>query len=522
MKLYSILNDSLLWGPVARWATTDAPWHQLWQTSMLGKASAVVSLASARLPLISLPGVSRLAQRLLMLGWAGLFALLTVCDTGIIGAVTLALFALSLLLALLGKHQSRDAENKAMGSWVFTLPDALILGFVGVAVLATVGSTVQPQSAHGLLKLLTLVAGYAGMRMALAGSSVSQRVFWITTIALLGLIQGGLGVLQSQQHVEALATWVDPDTLAEQSMTRVYGTLLPLNPNLYAGFLLPCLPAVALLAVWIASGVKGLGVMRQKPMLKILMLLLGGASFGLSLLGIVLSGSRGGYLGLLGAGLTAFVISGLWVFRAQAPGILRRLWLSALGLVLGGLVLALSLSAPLRVRVLSIGALWEDSSIAYRLQVYQSVWRMIQEHWLLGIGPGNETFRQLFGVYAPANLHALGAYSVPLEFWLELGVFGLLLMLALLSVLKCRTLCALEDPLSDLPDDTQTERLAADAGQALSRLILVAGWVAVVAMMAHGLFDTVFFRPSVQLMFWFWVALHVDASCRLNCVSKKF
>jgi putative inorganic carbon (HCO3(-)) transporter len=157
----------------------------------------------------------------------------------------------------------------------------------------------------------------------------------------------------------------------------------------------------------------------------------------------------------------------------------------------------------LRARVFSIGAFWEDSSIAYRLQVYQTTWRIIQDNWLVGIGPGNETFRQIFGAYAPAHLHALGAYSIPLEIVVELGFLGGGIALSFLILLVLRSLMTLE---RELKPSREVH---------LNRLLTLGGCVAVVAVLANGLFDTVWYRPAVQIPFWLWVAVLVDASIQM-------
>jgi putative inorganic carbon (HCO3(-)) transporter len=220
-----------------------------------------------------------------------------------------------------------------------------------------------------------------------------------------------------------------------------------------------------------------------------------------------MSGSRGAYLGLLGGGLTAFTLVGHWLWHTSAQkwiSAARKLWLGSCLLAITGVALGISLMPAVRTRVLSIGSLWEDSSIAYRLQVYQTATRMIQDNWLVGIGPGNETFRQIFGAYAPAHLHALGAYSIPLEILVELGALGGLVGVSFLILLSLRNLITLERTPEKNPENP-SEAL-------LNLLLLLGGSVAIVAVLANGLFDTVWYRPAVQIPFWLWVAVLVDTS----------
>jgi putative inorganic carbon (hco3(-)) transporter len=278
---------------------------------------------------------------------------------------------------------------------------------------------------------------------------------------------------------------------AELRLTRVFGTLKPYNPNLLAGFLVPCMASA-----W------GLSVLALAKRQWVPALVVFGAAL-LITLGLVMTGSRGGYLALVVVLLTLF--GGIGHLLWQAPSTttpqalmqrksLKRLWaVTLLGGVLVG-VLAIVGLPSLRHRVESIVAMREDSSTSFRLNVYHSAWRMFLDNWLVGIGPGNNTFKLVYGLYMIPGYTALSAYSVPLEIAVEQGIVGLLAFALLLVVLLFRGVAVL--------DNTQT----ASTSHKLMVLLLGAG---IAGLLVYGLFDTIWYRPAVNIPFWFMVAGYV-------------
>jgi putative inorganic carbon (HCO3(-)) transporter len=138
---------------------------------------------------------------------------------------------------------------------------------------------------------------------------------------------------------------------------------------------------------------------------------------------------------------------------------------------------------------MSLFAGWEHSSNAFRLNVWRSSWNMFLDNWWIGVGPGNQAFRLAYGLYMRSGFDALGTYCVPLEIAVECGVVGLAVFGMLVGSVLARaheTFWASDDP--------AVRWLA--SGMA----------AAILGMMAHGLVDTVFYRPQVQLLFWIMVA----------------
>jgi putative inorganic carbon (HCO3(-)) transporter len=91
-------------------------------------------------------------------------------------------------------------------------------------------------------------------------------------------------------------------------------------------------------------------------------------------------------------------------------------------------------------RILSIFILREDSSTSFRMNVYHSSFQMFCDNWILGIGTGNKTFREIYGLYMLSGYDALSCYSVFLEILVESGIFALIayLFFSVYFNFKCR------------------------------------------------------------------------------------
>jgi putative inorganic carbon (HCO3(-)) transporter len=142
---------------------------------------------------------------------------------------------------------------------------------------------------------------------------------------------------------------------------------------------------------------------------------------------------------------------------------------------------------PVRVRVMSLLAGREDSSNNFRLNVWQSALRMIEDRPWLGIGPGNNAFNLIYPLYQQPKFNALSAYSIPLELAVEAGIPGLLAGVGVF-VSAVRT------------------GLAQWAGSGPLVLPGLAAVAVFAGLGVQGLTDTIFFRPEVQLVALFCLA----------------
>jgi putative inorganic carbon (HCO3(-)) transporter len=373
--------------------------------------------------------------------------------------LTLMILACSLLWLLLVLRRPAGGVGEING-W--------ILAILAVALLATGFSPVPVAAAKGLLKLASYLGVYALMHELL---SRSPR-WWDRIVASLlagSLLTSVIGIRQLYGDTSALARWSDPNSVARGTV-RIYSTLE--NPNLLAGYLLPVLPlALVALLRW------------RRPAQRLFAL----SCLVIGSIALVLTFSRGAWMGMVTAWGVILLLVMLRLSRSWPP-----LWRRLVPLlVLGGgallLVLLVWLVEPLRVRVLSLVAGREDSSNNFRINVWMAVLDMIQARPWLGIGPGNDAFNTIYPLYQQPKFNALSAYSIPLELTVEAGIPGLVAGLGLVAVSLRRAL-----------------RLAAAGGGAAAPAIGIAG--AIAALAVQGLTDTIFFRPEVQLSFWFCLA----------------
>ncbi len=469
--LKATLESSILLRPWVRIAETTGKQLGDWLRSarIMAPFLAIAEKTGGMNPsYMRLGGVFRFT---LAIGLIGLFTLLTFASTGLIGATIWLLFAF------------------VLAAWAFfrpailhklTVVDVLVACFLSSAVLSTAFSSFFATSLIGLAKMLTFVAGYIVFRvLSESGHKTIGTLFGL--LALLGLGESLIGFYQHINHIQPLATWSDQSINPELQMDRIFGTLKPSNPNLLAGFLIPCL----------AAALGGAQIFFRK---KTLVMAMGSLIISaLILVAIIFTGSRGGFLAIGSMMVCIFAYLGHLIWRnkdLQQFKWMKPAWLIILVvtlLAIGGGVLS---SEKIRTRVASIFAMREDSSISYRFNVYNSAIRMAKDNPVVGIGPGNSTFKLVYGLYMVPGYNALGSYSVPLEITVEQGFIGLSIFLSLLLVLIIRTGLALEAPHLSLQ-----QKLLAGA--------LLTG---IIGSFMYGIFDTIWYRPSVNLPFWFMVA----------------
>ncbi|MDJ0618594.1 MAG: IctB family putative bicarbonate transporter [Calothrix sp. MO_192.B10] len=300
------------------------------------------------------------------------------------------------------------------------------------------------------------------------------RSWVITVFLLISLVVSVYGLRQWFFGAPALATWVDPESSLSKT-TRVYSYLG--NPNLLAGYLIA---AVVLSCVAIFAWQSWL----QKA-LAVTMLAVNGAC-------LILTFSRGGWIGLVAAILALVGLLYYW-WSIRMP-IFWQIWspLIILGTIVGIFALAVVFVEPFRERFFSIFADRKDSSNNFRRNVWTAVFKMIDARPLIGIGPGHNAFNKVYPLYQIPGYSALSAYSIFLEVIVETGFIGLASFLWLLIV-------------SFNTAALQLRRLR--SLQRVDAFWLMGAIAAMVGMLAHGLVDTVWYRPSVNTLWWLMVGL---------------
>lgn len=403
-------------------------------------AAALVSLVFAIAPFVS---DSKDVLGVLLIACAGFWLLLTVSDT------------------------PREGQSP------FATPmHALVLLYWGISAVATALSPVRRAALVGFSKLTLYLVLFALMARVLRSPKI--RAIVITVYLLAALATSVYGLQQWFSGVAALATWVDPESPLSRT-PRVYSYLG--NPNLLAGYLVPAVvfSAAALFAWrrWLHKGLAAVMVATNVTCL-------------------VLTFSRGGWIGgVVGGAVLVMLLMHWW---SVALPKFWRIW--GIPIVVGGLASVLvlaTLAVPvLRDRASSMVVGRDDSSNNFRINVWLAVLQMIKARPILGIGPGNVAFNQIYPLYQRPRFTALSAYSILLEVLVETGVIGLTCFVWLLVVtfhlgwIQFQTLRQVRDR---------------------QAFWLMAAIATLLGTLAHNLFDTVWYRPQINTLWWLMMAI---------------
>lgn len=394
---------------------------------------------------------------------------LTFADSSTIGAV--AGIAILSFLACLALQKGAKLDTNPL--------DVPILLYILLLFLSVAFSSLLFPAVKGFSKYVIYLSSYV-VFFNILKDKPKRAYYIIGIIAATVFIEALIAINQNFAGVEELAGWQDTSNVnPEQIMTRVFGTLQPLNPNLFGGYLVAGFPCVI--------GAFFLSVIRKMPRLCIISLFASGAT----LLAIIFTGSRGAYLGL-GAILAAVMaISGhiIW-HNFSDKSWLKRIWTYLIIIGVLGAVAIIITSPALQHRILSIFAFREDSSNSFRMNVYISSFNMFLDNWLIGIGPGNEVFRLIYGHYMVTAFDALSAYNIFLETAIECGIFGLFAFLWLIAAIFLKSAKV-------VMSDENLEK----------NILICCCVVGILGMVVHGMVDTVFFRPQLQIIFWMYVAI---------------
>ncbi len=363
----------------------------------------------------------------------------------------------------------------------FTPWDISIFVYFIICFISTINSTLLEQSIHGFLKTVVYILFYYSVANYFQTNQNKIKYIFLL-IAGLCTFEGIIALLQNFSGVEQIATWQDSNYInPEDAIARAYGTLKPYNPNLLGGYLLAGIPFV--------FGTSALFLMNKSKK----HFIAGMISFAICTLAVFVTGSRGAYLGL-GAILAGIVlIAGLIIkvdFSKQEK--LKQLYKKAITLMMSCIVLILIAVPKITKRLLSIFILRGDSSTSFRMNVYNSSWQMFCDNWILGIGAGNQTFREIYGLYMLTGFDALSTYSVPLEIAVESGILGLIAFASFIVLFLLHSLKLI---------------LTSNPKGLAEKVIVSSAILTIFGVMTHGLFDTIYFRPQVQFLFWLMIAV---------------
>lgn len=397
----------------------------------------------------------------------GVFVLSTFASSDLIGYIGLITLFLTVIKLFIKKGEELSPN-------IFEI--FLILYFL-IVIVSLAGSSLLYLSFKGFLKTFTYF-GFYFSAVQYFKNNLSKIPWAIFVIALCAGSQGIIGIFQNFSQVGEISTWQDVTNInPEDVMTRVYGTIQPFNPNLYGGYLvatLPCLFGSFLLKILdknykIAGGFLILSAITS--------------------IALILSGCRGAYVAFFAimACFFGFLAKFIW---NSGQKIFKKIYLSVLGTMIAFSASVILFVSSIRTRILSIFAMRNDSSTSFRLNVYQSAFDMAKDNWLLGIGIGNQNFREIYGLYMKTGFDALSAYNIFLEIAVESGVFALIAFLAFLITLI-----------------TKAVKFILNCENLKLTVLVATALTSIIAISVHGLVDTIFFRPQVQFVFWTMVAI---------------
>lgn len=356
---------------------------------------------------------------------------------------------------------------------------ALLIYFL-IVTLSLFASTLFKLSLHGYIKTFIYVLFFF-CACEFFKFNKNKILLTILFIASLTSYESIIAIIQNSIGVNEISGWQDTTNInPEEIVSRAYGTLKPYNPNLLAGYLLCGLSGFIYLILYFLNA-------KMKKIALVFALL-----FLINLIAIIDTGCRGAYLGFLFFFPCLFLA--LIYFVNKKFGGLSNIKKRYKNITLAGIigVLCFVFTNPaITKRFESIFALRADSSISFRLNVYESVWHMFLDNPFLGIGVGNQNFREIYGLYMKTGFDALGSYCVPLEIAVESGIFALLAFVLFLALV-----------LKKCVDIALGEKYGNNA-----KILALSVTLMILAVMGHGLFDTIWFRPQVQLLFWVFIAM---------------
>lgn len=387
-------------------------------------------------------------------------------QTNLIGAVSFFVPLLIVIKVLITKGEKIELEKCNLFFWIYLF----------LCILSVFTSSMPKESLYGLMKTLM----YAGFYFALCQFLKTNKKYipiLLYVIAVLISIEGVIGIIQNSMHLQNISTWQDVSYLnPEDVLSRVYGTLKPYNPNLLGGYMVCGITSL--------FGISALALIQKyyKTAAAVLIISL------ISSFTIFLSGCRGAYIALFVIFLGIIAASGHIIYNNYEN--LKSMWIKALSLIITGAAAFMLINHKILQRLMSIFILRGDSSTSFRMNVYNSSLKMFHDNWLFGIGTGNKVFREIYGLYMLSGFDALSCYCIFLEIAVESGIFALIAYLLYI-------ICVIKSGIKTFIKENNIS----------NKIIVIIPVISIIAVMIHGLVDTIYFRPQVQYLFWTMAAI---------------
>lgn len=285
-----------------------------------------------------------------------------------------------------------------------------------------------------------------------------------TIVSLYGLFQNFFGL--------SVATWHDKEMFGDIE-GRVVSTFE--NPNVLAEYLIMIIPLCV-----------AMFIITKHPRAKLILGFAALASCGC----LVYTWSRGAWLG--------FILGMLIFFLMYHRHTLTALLFGMLGVPFLPFVLPDSIIQ----RFASIGDL-RDTSTAYRVNIWKAVAKMIGDFWQTGVGVGEASFKPVYSLYALSGIEtAPHSHNLYLQIALELGVVGLVVFIAMLFVWA-------QSNFTLHKNESRPEKL-----------LSAAVFCGILAVLAQGLTDYIWYNYRVFFMFWLVLGLGSAIRKTLDSTAK--
>ncbi len=399
------------------------------------------------------------------IGCIGLIAAFLVYKTPEFGAVSTLFFApflptkvmIALMVYLLACFFVKFFRGKR--TIHFEWMDVTVLLFGIVFLCAGIFSASPADSLFPVMVYICFMCGYFLIVNLIRSSEWIHRCYLsvlssATLVALYGVYQNFF--------VSANTTWQDTDMFGEAT-GRVVSTLE--NPNVLAEYLIMILPIAVV------------GFLTQKSLSGKMLYLFSG---GILCACLIFTWSRGAWLGILIA-MMLFLL--MYSKKILVAGLFGVLAVPFLPFVLPQSVLD---------RFLSIGNLG-DTSTSYRVHIWEGTLNMLRDHFLGGIGVGTGVFGEIYPRYSLSGIEsAPHSHNLYLQILVETGILGLILFLIVLFTFVRHNFTFFAKPLPTVP-----------------RLHNAALFCGILAVLAQGMTDYIWYNYRVYLVFWLMIGLTV-------------
>lgn len=396
------------------------------------------------------------------------FILLTFVASTFMSSDAIGFFALIAMFLTFVKLMTKPDETIGFKHF-----EIWIVAYFMLVIVSLFGSSLFELSLKGFFKTFVYIGFYFSIAQYLKNNSKHIPII-LGALGVCVASESLIGFFQSFLHLDEISTWQDTTNLnPEDVLSRVYGTLQPLNPNLFGGYLVCGLSSLIGAVFYFLN--------RKQFKLSILP-----AVFVLiAVYTIFQTGCRGAYLSTMLVFGCVFLVSAKFFWKTY-----KKLYLSFIGGVMALFIASITFVDALRLRFISIFAMRNDSSNSFRFNVYHSALQMFRDNWLLGIGVGNKNFREIYGLYMRTGFDALSSYNIYLETAVESGIFALIAFLGFLFTIS-------KNAVQFVLSSNDNEKI----------IFLAVSIISIWAVMFHGLVDTIYFRPQLQFMFWSYVAV---------------